>query len=140
MEKNPTPMIVVAGALVDEKGRFLMQKRAAGKAHGGLWEFPGGKVEPGEFVEIALIRELDEELGIVAGRDFIEPLGFASALDEAGRREIVLLLYKISRWTGTPRARLGEAIGWFSPEEIGSLARPPLDLALCRRMFAQTGH
>ncbi|WP_427969622.1 (deoxy)nucleoside triphosphate pyrophosphohydrolase [Altererythrobacter sp.] len=141
MENNPTWQAVVAGALRDSQGRWLMHRRPLEKHHGGLWEFPGGKVDPGESPEEALIRELHEELGIVIAPGVSTPAGFAqeSRAEHTDwiRKPIVILLYTIEDWTGEPFAHEGGAIDWFVPAEIEQLARPPLDIALCRHLFAK---
>lgn len=126
---------VVAAALVDANGRVLVQQRPAGKQHAGLWEFPGGKVEPEETPEVALVRELAEELGIgVDGAD-LTAIGFASRAH--GERHLVLLLYRCCRWQGTPRAIEGGALAWSRVEALTDLPMPPADrdlvAALSRR-------
>ena len=130
-----TPVLVVAAALTDVAGRVLVQQRPAGKQHGGLWEFPGGKVEPGEALEAALIRELDEELGLKVGTEDLEPITFAT--DAGGSGALVLLLYRIVRWSGTPEPQAAQAIRWATPDEIAALDMPPADrplvAALARR-------
>ena len=136
MEKIPTWMPVVAAALPDGKGRWLMHRRPLDKHHGGLWEFPGGKVEPHENPAESLIRELCEELGISADPAGLEPATFAQESPGAGTRSIVILLYILRDWQGQPHALEGEAIGWFTPEEILALDKPPLDVALARKLFA----
>jgi 8-oxo-dGTP diphosphatase len=135
LEKIPTWLCVVALALSDGEGRWLMHRRPANKAHGGLWEFPGGKVEAGEVPVIALAREIREELGLALDPAELVPAGLAQApLDEAFP-QIVILLYT-ARWDGAPVAALeGGAIGWFSPREVVALDKPPLDIALARGLF-----
>ncbi|GAA3798259.1 (deoxy)nucleoside triphosphate pyrophosphohydrolase [Qipengyuania pelagi] len=130
VERNPTWLCVVAGLLIDPQGRWLMHRRPWDKAHGGLWEFPGGKVEPGETPEAALVRELGEELDISIDPRWIEPLAFASEGSKAGGRPITLLLYLVRQWEGTPRAVEGGAIGWNRPDAAAKLEKPPLDVAL----------
>lgn len=126
---------VVAGALRRSDGKWLMHRRPAEKHHGGLWEFPGGKVEPSEIPIESLVRELREELGVVARISDCTPLTFAeNALDMAGT-PIVILLYRIDNWEGEPAALEGGATGWFTPEEIDKLEKPPLDRSLCARLF-----
>jgi 8-oxo-dGTP diphosphatase len=122
------PLLVVAAALTRADGCVLVQQRPAGKQHAGLWEFPGGKVEAGERPEIALIRELIEELGITAPGDALTPLAFST---EAGAgRLLVLLLYRVRRWSGEPRAMEAPAIRWVSPAELAGLSMPPADVPL----------
>ena len=131
------PVLVVAGALLDAAGRVLVQQRPANKQHGGLWEFPGGKVEPGEAPRAALCRELAEELGIGLDPDAAVPLAFA----ESGA--VVLLLYVCRDWTGTPRALDAAALRWERPEALEALPMPPLDYplaaALKRHVEARPG-
>ncbi|QUL38915.1 (deoxy)nucleoside triphosphate pyrophosphohydrolase [Erythrobacter sp. JK5] len=128
---------VVAGALRGRDGRWLMHQRPLEKHHGGLWEFPGGKVEVAETPAEALQRELREELDIAIDPDACEPIAFAEESRETGGRSIVILLYTVTRWSGEPRALEGEGIGWFTPAEIAGLATPPLDRALAKRVFAR---
>ncbi|MGX7952287.1 (deoxy)nucleoside triphosphate pyrophosphohydrolase [Tsuneonella sp. HG249] len=130
LEKNPTWIVVVAGALSDKNGRLLVQRRPAGKQHGGLWEFPGGKVEKGESPRAALIRELNEELGITVSPSNLAPAAFAESQPAAGDPGIVILLYRVADFEGMPVAEEGSSIGWFSLEQIAELPLPPLDLAL----------
>jgi 8-oxo-dGTP diphosphatase len=127
VEKIPT-MTVVAAALVDGDGRVLLQQRRPGRAMAGLWEFPGGKVEPGERPEAALIRELAEELGVETDRACLAPAAFASA-DNAGRH-MLLLLYICRKWRGTPLPLDAAALKWVRPHEMFALAMPPADRPL----------
>lgn len=125
-------LLVVAAALPGKPGRWLLQKRPAVGDMAGLWEFPGGKVEPGETPENALIRELREELGIeVTGRD-IAPLTFATGW--TGARELLLLLFRVAAWEGEIRALHAEEVGWFDVEEMGKLPMPPTDYLLLDRL------
>ncbi|NEL27492.1 MAG: NUDIX domain-containing protein, partial [Xanthomonas perforans] len=99
----PAPLLfVTAAALVDPDGRVLVQQRPPGTSMAGLWEFPGGKVEPGETPEAALVRELDEELGIVVDHSCLAPAAFAS--EPLGERHLLLLLYALRKWDGIPEA------------------------------------
>ena len=121
-------ILVVAAALVDRDGQFLVQQRPAGKQHGGLWEFPGGKVEPGETPEAALVRELREELQIDVSPEAVRPLSFTT--EEAAGRHLTLLLYTVAAWTGEPSPTAADAIRWVSSESLRDLPMPPADLPL----------
>lgn len=127
MKKIPT-LFVVAAALVGSDGRVLLQQRAAGRAMAGLWEFPGGKVEESETPEAALIRELREELGIETDAACLAPACFASA--PLGDRHLILLLYVLRKWTGTPRPLDAAALAWLRPAEMFRLDMPPADRPL----------
>lgn len=116
-----------------------MHRRPSGKAHGGQWEFPGGKVEEGEVPEAALARELAEELGVGIEPDNLEPLVFASDGPISTGQPITLLLYRVTRWSGTPQALEGGAIDWMLPGEIARLDKPPLDIALFAKASALLG-
>jgi len=126
---------VVAGALMGGDGRWLMHKRPPGKHHAGLWEFPGGKVEPNEMPIESLIRELREELGIRCDPAECAPVGFAETGTARTTNAIVILLYKVRRWDGVPDALEGGEIGWFTPQEVLALAKPPLDVMLAQQLF-----
>jgi 8-oxo-dGTP diphosphatase len=121
-------MTVVAAALVDAEGRVLLQQRAPGRQMAGLWEFPGGKVEPGEKPEEALIRELREELGIETDTACLAPATFASAA--VGERHMLLLLYICRKWRGTPEALDADALTWVRPPQMFGLPMPPADKPL----------
>ena len=144
--ENPfTPMLVVAVALVRADGCILMQQRNFSAVHGGLWEFPGGKVEAGESPEIAAVRELQEELAVWVDPASLEPVGFASGMTEganSARRPLVILLYACTAWDGVPQPCDAEAIGWYLPEAIRRLRMPPLDYpladALCSFLAGRT--
>ena len=122
------PLIVVAAALVDGDGRVLVQQRPQDKTMGGLWEFPGGKVELGETPEAALIRELREELGIDVEQACLAPACFAS--EPLGGRHLLLLVYICRKWRGIPRAIEAPAIRWVRPVELHGLEMPPADKPL----------
>lgn len=119
---------VVAAALVDADRRVLVQRRPPGKPMADLWEFPGGKVEPGELPEAALCRELQEELGIAVDPARLVPATFASA--PLGDRHLLLLLYTLREWGGEPRARHATALQWVHPPALRDLAMPPADIPL----------
>jgi 8-oxo-dGTP diphosphatase len=118
-------LFVVAAALVDRDGRLLVQQRPEGTPMAGLWEFPGGKIEPGETPERALIRELAEELAIDVDHACLAPACFAS--DMIGDRHLLLLLYVCRKWRGTPVAQHASALRWVRPVELHALAMPPAD-------------
>ena len=130
MQKIPTLIPVVAAALLDGNGRVLMQQRRLSKQHGGLWEFPGGKVEAGETLDMALVRELREELGITIDAASIEPLAFAARPGEP----VVVMLYTCAGWQGEPQCLDAEAIGWFTLAELPALPMPPLDVPLAQAL------
>lgn len=124
----PRLLLVVAVALVDADGRVLVSERPAGKQLAGLWEFPGGKVEPGERPENTLIRELAEELGITVEEPCLAPLTFAShAYPDF---HLLMPLYVCRRWEGTPRSLEGQALRWVRPKALRELAMPPADAPL----------
>ena len=122
------PLLVVAAALVDADGRVLLQQRPEGKSMAGLWEFPGGKVEAGETPHRALVRELEEELGIETWESCLAPATFAS--EPLGERDLILLLYVCRKWSGVPRLRHAAALKWVRPAEMFSLPMPPADLPM----------
>ncbi|MBS0280773.1 MAG: (deoxy)nucleoside triphosphate pyrophosphohydrolase [Proteobacteria bacterium] len=125
-------ILVVAAALIDPDGRMLIAQRPPGKAMAGLWEFPGGKWEPGETPEQALIRELDEELGISVKEPCLAPFTFAS--HAYANFHLLMPLYVCRRWDGTPLARIHQAIKWVRPRELisnpSAFPMPPADLPL----------
>lgn len=131
MKKIPTTVWVVAAALIDHQGRVLMQRRKLGREHGGLWEFPGGKVEADETPGQSLCREIAEELGLVITPSDLVPVTFA------GRPDLphVILLYRCQVWRGEPCCLDGEEIAWFVPEEVLGLEMPPLDVPLARALL-----
>ncbi|HEY1448036.1 MAG TPA: 8-oxo-dGTP diphosphatase MutT [Caulobacteraceae bacterium] len=120
--------LVAACALVDVDGRVLIAKRPAGKQLAGLWEFPGGKVEPGETPEACLIRELDEELGIQVTHACLAPFVFASHAYEDFH--LLMPLYLCRRWEGFATAREHEALAWVRPERMDDYPMPPADKPL----------
>jgi 8-oxo-dGTP diphosphatase len=127
VEKNPT-MVVVAAALVDCDGRVLLQQRAPDRSMAGLWEFPGGKLEDGELPEAALVRELEEELGIQTDSACLAPAAFASAA--VGERHMLLLLYICRKWRGAPQPLDASALQWVRPNQMFALEMPPADKPL----------
>ena len=118
-------VLVAAVALIDKDGRVLLAQRPEGKSLAGLWEFPGGKVEPGESPETALIRELHEELGIDSWSSCLAPLTFAShAYDDF---HLLMPLYICRRFEGTAHGREGQAIKWVRPKALRDYPMPPAD-------------
>lgn len=124
---NPI-LLVVACALVDPDGRVLVAQRPAGKAMAGLWEFPGGKLQPGETPEAALIRELAEELGVSTHESCLAPLTFASHAYEDFH--LLMPLFVCRRWQGDPVAKEHQALRWIRPQRLRELPMPPADLPL----------
>lgn len=114
--------------MVDPDGRVLVQQRPAGKPMAGLWEFPGGKIDPRETPEAALIRELHEELGIEVAQACLAPAAFAS--EPLGDRHLLLLLYACRKWDGIPEARHATALRWVYPAQLHALDMPPADRPL----------
>lgn len=121
-------VLVAAVALIDKDGRVLLAQRPEGKSLAGLWEFPGGKVEPGESPETALIRELHEELGIETWSSCLAPLTFAShAYDDF---HLLMPLFACRRWQGIPHPREGQNLAWARAAELGNYPMPPADIPL----------
>ncbi|MEP2942522.1 MAG: 8-oxo-dGTP diphosphatase MutT [Hyphomicrobiales bacterium] len=117
--------LVVACALIDADNRVLIAKRPAGKSMAGLWEFPGGKLEAGERPEEALVRELQEELGIETKTDCLAPLSFAShAYDEF---HLLMPLYICRRFWGEPQPKEGQTLKWVRANKLRSFDMPPAD-------------
>ena len=121
-------VLVVACALVDADGRVLVTQRPAGRSMAGMWEFPGGKVEPRETPEAALVRELAEELGIDVTRECLAPLSFASHGYEAFH--LLMPLYVCRKWSGNVTGREGQYLKWVFPRELYDLDMPPADIPL----------
>ena len=118
-------LLVAAVALVDADGRVLIAQRPEGKQLAGLWEFPGGKVEPGERPEETLIRELHEELGIVVQEACLAPLTFASHAYDGFH--LLMPLYICRRWDGFVQAREGQALKWVRPTRLRDYPMPAAD-------------
>ncbi len=118
-------VLVVAAALVDADGRVLIAQRPEGKQLAGLWEFPGGKVDPGERPEEALIRELREELDIGVAEACLAPFVFASHAYESFH--LLMPLYLCRRWRGHVRAREHSALAWVKPARLADYPMPPAD-------------
>ena len=118
-------VLVAACAMIDADGRVLLAERPEGKTMAGLWEFPGGKVEPGEQPEQTLIRELNEELDVVVNESCLAPLTFAShAYPDF---HLLMPLYVCRRWEGIVRAREGQRLVWVRPNRLKDYKMPPAD-------------
>jgi len=121
-------VLVAAVALVDPDGRVLLAQRPPGKSMAGLWEFPGGKVNPGETPEAALIRELAEELGIDVTASCLAPLTFAS--HSYPDFHLLMPLYVCRKWSGIPVAREGQRLTWVRTARLAEFPMPPADAPL----------
>ena len=124
---KPT-VFVSAVALIDADGRILLAQRPPGKSLAGLWEFPGGKVEPGETPEAALVRELREELGIEVEEACLGPFTFASHAYE--KFHLFMPLYLCRVWQGTPQGKEGQVLAWSRPNQLADYPMPPADKPL----------
>lgn len=121
-------ILVAAVALIDKDGRVLLAKRPEGKSMAGLWEFPGGKVESGEIPETALIRELQEELGIDTWASCLAPLTFAShSYDDF---HLLMSVFACRKWEGIPQGREGQDLKWVRARDLRNYPMPPADLPL----------
>ena len=128
MTKAMKLTLVVACALIDADNRVLLAQRPQGKQLAGLWEFPGGKLEPGERPEPALIRELHEELGIDVKEACLAPLTFASHAYDSFH--LLMPLYICRRWDGTVASKEGQALAWVRPNRLRDYPMPPADIPL----------
>jgi 8-oxo-dGTP diphosphatase len=118
-------LLVAACALIDADGRVLLAQRPAGKDMAGLWEFPGGKVDPGERPEMTLIRELKEELGINVQEACLAPLTFAS--HTYPQFQLLMPLWVCRRWEGEVKALEGQELAWVRPNRLRDYPMPPAD-------------
>lgn len=121
-------VLVCAVALIDVDGRILLNQRPEGKSMAGLWEFPGGKIEPGETPEAALIRELHEELGIDTWASCLAPLTFASHSYEDFH--LLMPLFACRKWEGTPQGQENQALKWVTARDLRNYPMPPADIPL----------
>ena len=125
-------VLVSAVALLDADNRVLLAQRPEGKSMAELWEFPGGKVEPGETPEAALIRELNEELGIDTHESCLAPIGFAShGYDEF---HLLMPLFVCRKWQGEPTAQEGQTLTWVRPNALRNYPMPPADVPLVAQL------
>jgi len=125
-------MHVVAGVLVDAEGRVLVAQRPPGKHLAGFWEFPGGKVEPGETAHAALVRELEEELGIAADPSTFTPV--VRVAWDKGDRPISLEAIRVSHWSGEVQPLDASALEWLHPAEMSSWALAPADIEVLKAL------
>lgn len=125
-------LLVAACALIDADGRVLLAQRPPGKSMAGLWEFPGGKVEPGERPEQSLIRELNEELGIAVKEDCLAPFAFASHGYDGFH--LLMPLYLCRRWEGIVTPRENQQLAWVRPKDMGAYQMPPADVPLVAQL------
>ncbi|MGP9805540.1 (deoxy)nucleoside triphosphate pyrophosphohydrolase [Paracoccus sp. NSM] len=121
-------VLVSAVALIDVDGRILLAQRPEGKSMAGLWEFPGGKVEPGETPEAALIRELHEELGIDTWASCLAPLTFAS--HQYDSFHLLMPLFACRKWQGIPQPREGQRLAWVKAADLSNYPMPAADIPL----------
>jgi len=121
-------LLVVAAALTDRDGRVLLTERPEGKTMAGLWEFPGGKLMPGETPEAALLRELKEELDIDTEASCLAPLTFAS--HAYADFHLLMPLYVCRVWRGVPRPIEGQRLAWVRPNDMRNWPMPPADRPL----------
>ncbi len=121
-------VLVSAVALIDADGRVLLAQRPEGKSLAGLWEFPGGKVEPGETPEAALVRELHEELGIETWSSCLAPLTFAS--HSYSDFHLLMPVFACRKWAGIPVAREGQALRWVAKAQLRDYPMPPADVPI----------
>ena len=123
------PLVLVAAvALIDADGRVLLARRPEGKAMAGLWEFPGGKVHPGEAPEAALLRELREELGVDTAESCLAPFAFAS--HRYPDFHLLMPLYVCRRWAGAPTPLEGQELAWVRPARLADYPMPAADRPL----------
>ena len=121
-------VMAVAAALIDGDGRVLLARRPAGKSMAGLWEFPGGKLDAGETPEAALVRELQEELGIDITESCLAAIGFVS--HDYDKFHLLMPLYACRQWRGEITAREGQVLDWVRPARLRDYKMPPADLPL----------
>jgi len=121
-------LLVAAAALIDSRGRVLLARRPEGKKMAGLWEFPGGKLEPGETPEAALARELREELGLETNPKDFAPFVFASHAYDSFH--LLMPVFLCRRWKGEPQAKEGQALAWVAPDRLVEYPMPPADRPL----------
>ncbi|MEM8770770.1 MAG: (deoxy)nucleoside triphosphate pyrophosphohydrolase [Pseudomonadota bacterium] len=125
-------LLVAACALIDRDGRVLLAQRREGAAHGGLWEFPGGKLDQGETPETALVRELDEELGVRTDQSCLSPIAFASEPTEDFH--LLMPLFVCRKWSGVPAPKAHQALRWVKREALLDFEMPPADRPIAAQL------
>ena len=125
-------LLVAACALIDRDGRVLLTQRQEGKPYAGLWEFPGGKLDEGETPEDALVRELEEELGVNTQASCLSPIAFAS--HNSGDFHLLMPLFACRKWEGAPQTKDVAALAWVKPENFGRYEMPPADVPLAAQL------
>ena len=131
-------VLVVAAALVNKDGQVLLAQRPEGKSMAGLWEFPGGKIDPGETPEVALARELREEVSIVCDANDLRPMTFASHSYEDFH--LLMPLYALHTWRGSPTPVEGQKLEWVSPARLHDYPAPAADVPLFDELMKRDLH
>lgn len=133
-------LYVSAVALIDADGRILLASRPDGRDYAGCWEFPGGKIEGNETPEAALVRELDEELGIQTEQSCLAPFSFGTAIaspkgtNEAAPDTLVMLVFVCRKWTGRPTPKEGQRLKWVRPQALLEWDMPPVDRPIAAQL------
>ncbi len=129
-------LMVVAVALVNPARQVFVQKRPVADPLAGLWEFPGGKIEGSESPEAALVREIDEELGIKLRAEDLHPIAFAYD-GTASSQPILILLFKCSAWQGEIEVRFADDVAWVNAQQLLDCPMPPIDIDLREQLLAR---
>ena len=131
---NPQFIRVAVGIVIDKAGRILITKRAENVHQGGLWEFPGGKVEPGETTAVALARELDEEIGIAV----VDCESLMTVSHDYGDKQVLLDVYQITDWLGEPRGLEGQPLAWVMPHGLAAYRFPAGNQSIVARLSGES--
>lgn len=134
---HPHTLLVTAAILIKDDGTVLLAQRPEGKTFAGLWEFPGGKVEVPESPEAALVRELNEELGITVEPEKLEAFTFVS--EDCAAFHLLMALYLVREWENEPVGREGQTLAWVPAPELGNYPMPKADAPLVPRIQALLG-
>lgn len=119
---------------MDETGQALVQQRPSGSQHAGLWEFPGGKLEPGESPQAAAVREVAEELQVAIREEDLDPVTFTSGLTVDGSRLLTIMLFACRQWHGEPQPLAAAHLAWCNPHDLARWSMPPLDYPLANAL------